>query len=531
MSDAEAALWRAAAEMPALGSGPVSLPGAAVVPFAGSPVAPALTGRASAPAVGSAAPAPRRRGGGGAPSPAGPPPEEDIDATLIAELTNRPEGDPSLFGAYDNREESALDRQLRLNDEGARLAQRRAELMAMGAAEERDAAEGAMAARAEMEAQRRVATMAARDSYRRANDRAASLRVDPDGFYHSRGVGGTIASTIAIGLGAFGSAINGGPNVALQMISEEIDRDIQAQQQAIDSAFRRADAEGTLYDMARQEFNDRGAALDAARALALENVAAQVAESEASLGSAEARHAATVMAEQLRADAASSRAEAERAEIEWQLRMGLLEARARERAAAATRAENRLGAGPSAPSYEEPTEARLNAANRLIDSGNTPDAAAAAVGIDPRLIGGATRFAEATTADSAGNVAALSAALDEIEGLIPSRASGGDAPGVGMTGPLPEWLLTDEGRQMREAIADTVDLLGRLRSGAAISAAEEDRFLRILQGAGTDEGLRRGVARIRDEIRARTSRTREGRDLDGVEADALAGLGGRVVED
>jgi hypothetical protein len=474
--------------------------------------------------------APRRSGGrrrGGA-APVAPGEERD---PLIDALIARPAG---AANPYDNRPESGLDRDLRLNDESRRLAQRSAELQAMAAADARDRVAGEMTARAELEAQRRDAEGAARMSYRRAADRAAAMSIDPDGFYHSRGVGGTIASSILIGLGGLSSQINGGPNVALEMINSEIDRDIMAQQQAIDSAFRRADAEGTLYDMTRQEYSDRTAALEAARALALEGAAAQVAESEASLGSAEARVQAEIMAGTLRDQAAASRAEAERSEIEWRLRMGLLDARARERAAAAQRAERRnAGAGgPAAPVYDEPTEARLNAANRMVDSGSEPGAALRALNLDPAILGpGATRFAEASTGDSAAAVSALSANLDEIESLIPP-APDADVPGVGMTGWLPSFIISDEGRQLREALVNASDLIGRLRSGAAVSEPEAERFLQILNGSGTDESLRRGIARIRAEVQARTSRVREGRGADDVEADALEGIGAhRVVED
>lgn len=544
MSPEEAALWRAAAGLPPLGSGSVSLPGAPVAPSYEAPAAPwgspgALRSPpvAAPPAAPGAAPTgTARRRATAAASPGAPAPvtEADVNATLIDALTNRPRDAPSLFGEYDNRSETGLDRDLRLNADAGRLETRRAELMGIAAAEERDRVEAEIAARQAMEMERRAATTSARDSYRRAQDRAASLSIDPDGFYHSRGVGGTIASAIAIGLGGLSSAVQGGPNVVLDMINQEIERDLQAQQQRIDSAFRRADAEGTLYDMTRQEYADRGSAFEAARALALENVAAQVAEREAALGSEEARHNAEVMAAQLRDAAAASRAEAERAEIEWQLRMRLLDARARERAAAAQRAEHRAAAvgGPAAPSYEEPTTARLDAANRLIDSGSTPERAAEAVGIDPSLIGGAPRFAELSGGTEAAEDARLSAALDRLEALVPSRESGEDVPGVGMTGAFPAFMLTDEGRRLREEAENVIDLLGRSRTGANMPESELATYRRLLLGAAeTDEGLRAGIARLRDMIAGGTSRTREGRTADEVDMSALTGTSARRVED
>lgn len=491
----------------------------------GAALAAALEGPRRSPA---AAPGARRMGGGGmaaGEAAAAPDPNE----LLISALTNRPMDAPSLV-PYDFRTETPLARDLRLNAEAGNIETRRAENAAIGYAMERDRIEAEDRARREYETERRTATAAAQRSYRSFADRAASLRIDPDGFYHSRGVGGTIAASIAIGLGGLGSTINGGPNVALQMINEEIDRDITAQQQQIESAFRRADAEGTLYDMARQEYADRGAALEASRALALENVAAQVGESAASLGSVEARHNAEVMAAQLRDQAAAAAAEAERAEYEWQLDIATREARLRRIQAAAAQAEAAAAPVTGAPTYREPTEARLNAANRLIDSGASPERAAEALHLDPALVAGAPRFAETSTGDSAAAVSALSANLDEIEALIPA-GPGEDIPGVGMTGWLPGFIISDEGRALREALTNASDLIGRLRSGAAVTEAEAERFLQILNGSGTDEGLRRGVARIRSEVEARTSRTREGRSLGDIEAGALSGLGGRVVED
>ena len=479
-----------------------------------------------------------RRSGGGARRPAGPALDPVLGDTtsrdpLIDALIDRPAG---AANPYDNRPESGLDRDLRLNDESRRLAQRSAELQAMAAADARDRVAGEMQARQELEAQRRDAEGAARMSYRRAADRAASMSIDPDGFYHERGVGGTIVSSILIGLGGLSSQINGGPNVALEMINSEIDRDLMAQQQAIDSAFRRADAEGTLYDMTRQEYSDRTAALEAARSLALEAAAAQVAESEATLGSAEASVQAEIMAGTLRDQAAAARAEAERSEIEWRLRMGLLDARARERAAAAQRAERRNAmvgrGGPTAP--EPLTAAQMDVFNRDLATTDSREHAAAAAGIDLALAPTDGLFAEPTGGPEAVMDAELSASLRRLEDLIPADRDA-DIPGVGMTGPMvaADFTLTDEGRAVREEAENVIDLLGRSRTGANMPPEELATYRRLLLGTvETDAGLRRGVERLRDLIEGRTRRTREGRTMDEVEGDDRATLAPfTVVED
>lgn len=468
-----------------------------------------------------------RRAGGGAPrrAPAVAPDPNDL---LIEALTNRPEDAPSLV-PYDSRTETPLERDLRLNAEGGNIEVQRAELAAQGYAMERDRIEAEDRARREYEAERRTAMSAAQRSYRTFADRAASLRIDPDGFYHSRGVGGTIASAIAIGLGALGAATNGGPNVALQMINEEIDRDIQAQQQRIESAFRRADAEGTLYDMARQEYADRSAALDASRALALENVAAQVGEASASLGSVEARHSAEVMAAQLRDQAAAAAAEAERAEYEWQLQMASAEARLRRDQARAMREERRLMGGTGGPSYEEPTEARMNEVNRLIDSNMEPEAAAAAVGIDPALVRGGRRFAETSAGASSALIGALSGAVDRVADVVDANVA--DIPAVGIFDSRTP-ALSDAARTMRQDLLALANAYGRVQSGGAITDEELDLFRGILFGSGTEAELRHGIEIVRGEVGARTSPERHATSYGDDLARALEGVeGASVIED
>ncbi|MBP7550967.1 MAG: hypothetical protein KA761_11825, partial [Gemmatimonadaceae bacterium] len=304
----EAAFLRALGGGEATATAPVSLPGTV---DSGAALADVL-----------ANPPARRRFVGGRPSGRTAGPAAEPTDPLLDALIARP---MDAANPYDNRAETGLERDLRLNADAETLAVRRAENSAIAAANVRDVYEGEARARSELETERRNATRAGMDSYRRAVDRAASLNIDPDGFYHSRGTGGTIAASIAIGLGGLGAAINGGPNVALDMINAEIERDLMAQQQRIDSAWQRADAEGTLYDMTRAEFGDREAALNAARSIALENAAAQAEEQAGMLGTAEARLQGEALAAELRDAAVSSRAEAERAEIEWQLRMMNLE--------------------------------------------------------------------------------------------------------------------------------------------------------------------------------------------------------------
>jgi len=65
-------------------------------------------------------------------------------------------------------------------------------------------------------------------------DRDANNKVDPDKFWKDKGVGAHIVGAIAQALGAFGSALTGGPNGAAQIIQRGIDANIRAQEQAIE---------------------------------------------------------------------------------------------------------------------------------------------------------------------------------------------------------------------------------------------------------------------------------------------------------
>jgi hypothetical protein len=194
--------------------------------------------------------------------------------------------------------------------------------------------------------------------------------------------------------------------------------------------------------------------------------------------------------------------------------------------AEATR-DMRRASGGGGPSYATPTDALLSTANRLIDSGNSPEEAARATGLDPALLGGAGRFAETSTGDSAAASSRLSSAVGAVERVIAENP--GDIPGVGIfDGPIA--ALTERGRAMRQRLDALVNMYGRVHSGGAITADEQDLFRSILFGHGTEDELRTGLAIIRSEIGSSETRDREGRGMGAVLDDATAAIGGTVLE-
>jgi hypothetical protein len=166
--------------------------------------------------------------------------------------------------------------------------------------------------------------------------------------------------------------------------------------------------------------------------------------------------------------------------------------------------------------------------NRLVDSGEDPYAVASQMRIAPPRGG---RFAEVTTGDQMGTVAAVSASLDALESMIPAR--GEDIPGVGRwAGYLPDIMVSEEGAALRQQLAATTELIGRLHSGGAISDPEFELFNRILGSASgqSDDRLRQGIEQIRRELNARRSRTIQGSTQSAYADDAARrGVVGDVV--
>lgn len=511
---------------------------------------PAAEAAAAAPVVAAARPAARVPARAAA-RPAAAPTEEERNAAFVDVLTRAPRG--AL--APEVREESPLEAQIRLAREAANLAGRRAEIEGAAYAEQFDAITGAEAARAENERLRQAAAAEGMERYRRAAEAAASVRMDPEGFFHERGIFGTIMAAVSVGLGSLGSQVMGGPNTALQIINDAIGRDIDAQRADIEQGWRGAESQRTLLDMMNDEFSNRDAAIAATRAALLEAAAARVGEQMTGVNTAEARVNGEAMVAELTSAAAAAAAEAQRAEAEAALQRRLLEARARRAEAQAMREERRARGG-GVRRVRLPSVADMNRFNMLADSTGVPAGELAVIeGFAPGLASverfsreegdgaarfpsveqqtqfnalaastgrnagdiaaeagftgfeGLPRFASPTTSDQSALVSALDAQLSELERLV--GAEGEDIPGVGATGALPMRMLSEAGQDVRQQLTAVTEMVGRLHSGGAISDDEFTRFGTILEGAGTDRALRRGISIIRSELRARMTRAVE----------------------
>lgn len=91
--------------------------------------------------------------------------------------------------------------------------------------------EKSLADAAHIEEQTKAATA---DWEAKRADRDANSKVDPEKFWKDKGVGASIMGGIAEALGAFGSALTGGPNYASQILQRRVDASIRAQELAIE---------------------------------------------------------------------------------------------------------------------------------------------------------------------------------------------------------------------------------------------------------------------------------------------------------
>ena len=110
-----------------------------------------------------------------------------------------------------------------------------------------------------------------------------------------------VMSHIGVALGALGTAINKSPNIALQRIEREIERDIAAQREDLNTKRSAAAGRGKIYDIARQHFRDRQQVDDAARAMTYKAIAARARQLGSTLKGKEAQIEAQRIADTLNA--------------------------------------------------------------------------------------------------------------------------------------------------------------------------------------------------------------------------------------
>lgn len=434
--------------------------------------------------------------------------------------------------------ETPYDRERRALAAATQLEQQRQEMLGAQAMERADAEEAYRARQNQLENERRQAEGEARASMQRAADRLAQMRVDPSRYYRNAGVVGMLGNAIAVGLGAMGEALGGGPNVALQQINAAIDRDIASQEQDIATAGADVENRRGILSEVQRDFVTRQGALEATRAIMLRDLAAQAEAQAANLGSAEAAAQGRALRDQLLTAQEQAAAAAQAAEIEGALNLRRTVAQIRRDEARAAQEELRAqrmagmggSAGPSRLTAQAMTafDAATASAPELAATPEGRARIAEMVGLPPGFV----PSGNPVTSESRRTLDAQDAMLRRVETIMDQMVSeGGDIEGVGYgTEMIPDIMRSDRALELRSALESLIDLEVRNRSGANAPDGERNRIAREIIGDGSERALRIGLANLRARLAAQLGRG--GARQSGADAAqrAIADIGGTRVE-
>lgn len=123
---------------------------------------------------------------------------------------------------------------------------------------------------------RKAETEARMKSYDAEVAKFMNEKVDPNQFWENKSLAGKVTAALAVGLGAYGAAMTGTPNFALNIITDAINRDVDAQKANIALKEKGLQAKKTSFDMLRDKFGDERTAEALARDLMLKDVNARV---------------------------------------------------------------------------------------------------------------------------------------------------------------------------------------------------------------------------------------------------------------
>jgi hypothetical protein len=318
-------------------------------------------------------------------------------------------------------------------------------------------ANAAEAERVAHERERLKAADTAESDYRRAVTEFSAREVDPAKWYHDRGTGGTIAAALAMGLGAFGASLTGGPNTAVQIISDAINADIDAQKSNIATAGKGLEAQRGLLGEMRARFGDERQAEAAAKAAIFDQAARDAVAMEA-------------------------QAEANGAPLLGQRASALL--------------------GMAAAEYQQKLRGeaadRVTTARTMASSsgGGGGGGRRGGEGVDPRAV---ERYAlQRQAADQA------QTSLDAMRRTLaanPTNVEGvGGIGGIG--GAVPRLFTSAQGKANRAHLRNMAGYLVQAMTGAAATPEQQATQEDFLGINGDDEEVRRGVERAAVQLAA-----------------------------
>jgi hypothetical protein len=312
-----------------------------------------------------------------------------------------------------------------------------------------------------------------------AQNELDNTKIDVEKAYG--GTAGRILSAVAVAMGAFGASLTGGPNYALQIVNDRINRDIDAQRAELDKKKGKVSELGRLLQRNEDLLGNANQAASLTRAQTYRALADDV---EARAKGRELTAQQGQVLAQLRAQQFAE---------EQKLRGSVMETAAGKALVGATEraAIARAGAAAAAQAQKDDRELRLFTAKEFAKK----EAEAQYADRTPE---GRSKIAEQTsklagTLSDKSFPSAMGSYLDIAEkvGIDPytGEPTGKDPRGLGLVN---LGIVTPEGRINRQAVDQLAE--GMAKSfGGVVTESDREAARRLLRGAGTVEDIQRGV--------------------------------------
>lgn len=367
-------------------------------------------------------------------------------------------------------------------------------------------------------------------------DRVAEAANDPDHYWESKNGLSRVLAHIGIALGAFVQGWRGTPNVALQIVNDEIDRDSKAQlrnlskaEKDIQDLYAGFDTEDQKLAVAKAARRDWVASQLEAN---LENVrdAAQRAQIEAAIG-------------KFREDSFNEKTKL----------VALMQGKKVSQQNDVMTADKVVGGSPGRMDYtdaltayrqqygDDAVQDLLKTADQtakyskmpndyvlgqLLRASGVPTSGGGKAGKEEKK--DAQEYARRLSESKATHYMSLADQAEELAaGTLPGEHIKGTRLRDEMWAALPggqRYAMDDDAASNRQRLEAIRTALGHLESGAALPASEQDSYNRIIAGRGTPEDLRIGAAILRRDGQRRAQGASAGFDpgtVQGVNRTAL----------
>lgn len=354
---------------------------------------------------------------------------------------------------------------------------------------------------------RRLAALETSDKLQTAQNELENTKLDIDAAYG--GAAGRIFSGLAVALGSFGASMTGGPNYALQIVNDRINRELDAQKSEIDKKKGKVTELGRLL---QQNENLLGDATTARKLAQAQTELALAAKAEALTKERDRGPRQQAVIDALRARAGVTMRDLQtvmETKSEETLMIGARERQAQRVATAAAAAKERERARALT---EKKADQEFELSKILVKGG--VDQQTAGVTAGKEMTARTTAMANELQKDGVLNSANQYTQLAKGIGMDPATGvTIGDAPGLGIFNAGP---LTEQGARNRQQLDNLIEAVAKA-SGGVVTESDRKVAESLLKGTGTADSIRRGLFSLGQRLQANIA-TRAAGDPEAAQA-------------